>query len=195
LVGWEEGFSGDKEVARLAEGVLLCEDVRDVEALLVVPLESFVRRLALRDRCRVVPISPSVDEMLWRDACLRRGGVEGGFGGNSYWLGSRASASPMGDTGGRLMVGGEAAVRAGGGRCEAVGVLGGFLCLPPKKDGLREKMLCWSVAGAPGSGSSAIAVRVRLSFLRSSRPGQPGGGRRWSSQGLMLRLGHRRQHH
>lgn len=50
LVGWEEGFSGDKEVARLAEGVLLCEDVRDVEVLLVVPLESFVRRLALRER-------------------------------------------------------------------------------------------------------------------------------------------------
>lgn len=67
------------------------------------------------------------------------------------------------------MVGGEAAVRVGGGSScwweEAVGVFGG-LCLflpPPKKEGLREKMLCWTL----GNGSSAMVWTVRLSFLRA----------------------------
>ena len=163
-----EGFSGESEVARLAEGVLLCGDAREVEALLVAPLESFVRRLALLLRWMVVVMSPKVDEMLWRDACLRRGGVEGTWGaggcwgtctwaGNSYWLARRVSASPMGDTGRRLMAGGgEAAVRASGGS-ELVGVLGG-LCRPPKKEGLREKMLwvCDWDCGAPNCSSSAM---------------------------------------
>ena len=122
-----EGFSGESEAARVAEGVLLCEDVREVDVLLVVPEESFVRRLALLLRWMVVPMSPRVEEMLWRDACLRRGGVEGAGAAKSYWLGKRVSASPMGETGRRLMAGGgdAAAARAASeGSCEAVGVLG-----------------------------------------------------------------------
>ena len=64
-------FSGERESARVAEGVLLCED----DVLLVLPLESFVRREALRERCSWEPMSPMVDEILWRETCLWRGGV------------------------------------------------------------------------------------------------------------------------
>ena len=84
-------FSGET-VARLAEGVLRCED----EAL-----EAVVRREALPERRKVVPISATDDEMLCRDECLRRGGVEGTLGGNSYWLGTRGGASADCDTDGR----------------------------------------------------------------------------------------------
>ena len=84
-------FSGERESARVAEGVLLCEEVW--EMLLALPDESFVRMLALRERWRVVPRSPRVEEMLCREeACLRRGGVErdepeGSLLAGSYWLG------------------------------------------------------------------------------------------------------------
>lgn len=124
-------FSGEKESdARLAEGVLLCEDCEEV------PPESLVRRLALRLRCNWAPKSPMVDEMLCREACLRRGGVVSTFGGNSYWLGMRPATL---DTGSRLMVGGVVVRERGG---TGVGVVDlGALCFPPKKEGRREKML------------------------------------------------------
>ena len=176
----EEGFSGESEVARLAEGVLLCGDAREVEPLLVAPLESFVRRLALLLRWLVGVMSPKVDEMLWRDACLRRGGVVGCWGagcwagtweGNSNWLARRVSASPMGDTGRRLMAGGgdAAVVRASGGS-EVVGVLGG-LCRPPKKEGLREKMLwacdweCGALLACNCSSSAMVEVGLKRPAL------------------------------
>jgi hypothetical protein len=64
LVWGEPLLSGDRDKARVAEGVLWWED----DVLLVLPLE-------LRERCSWEPMSPMVDEMLWREACLRRGGV------------------------------------------------------------------------------------------------------------------------
>lgn len=62
-------FSGEKESARVAEGVLLCEDDGVPE-----PDELFVRREAERERRNVVPMSATEDEMLCRAECLRRGG-------------------------------------------------------------------------------------------------------------------------
>lgn len=144
-------FSGTGRVGP-TEGALACDDVRDVLLPVGVPEdESFVRRLALRERCWTeAPISPSVDEMLWRVECLRRGGVEGGLRGvaaerpaegaawSPFW--SKAcwmsvSALAMGDTGGRLMVGGSEA---------GVGALGaGLLEVCLKNEGRRLKMLAW----------------------------------------------------
>ena len=119
----EEGFSGESEVARLAEGVLLCGDAREVEPLLVAPLESFVRRLALLLRWMVVVMSPKVDEMLWREAWCRWWWCRGG---------DEAAVGTVGST--SLAGAGVAAVE------DEVGVLGGLLLRPPKKDGRREKM-------------------------------------------------------
>jgi hypothetical protein len=74
-----EGFSGEKERARVAEGVFLCEDVD-------VFVELLVRRDAERERRNVAPMSATDDEMLCRDECLmRRGGVSGNFGGMADW--------------------------------------------------------------------------------------------------------------
>lgn len=127
-------FSGERERegARVAEGVLLCED----EVLLVLPLESLVRSEALRERCSWELMSPMVDEMLCRETCLWRGGVVSTLdeNWNSYWFGTRGGLLAEGDAGGRLMVGGNGDVCG-----RLVGVLGG-LCRPPKKEGRREKM-------------------------------------------------------
>jgi hypothetical protein len=116
---WGGFFSGERESARVAEGVLLCED----EVLLVLPLESLVRSEALRERCSWEPMSPMVDEMLCREPCLRRGGVVSTLDGNwnSYWFGTRRGLLAEGDAGGRLMVGGSVDVRV-----RFVGVLGGL---------------------------------------------------------------------
>jgi hypothetical protein len=72
-------FSGENESARVAEGVLLCEDWVPVEEVLV-------RSEALRERRSVEPMSATDEEMLCREACRRRGGVAGTFGGE--WCGS-----------------------------------------------------------------------------------------------------------
>lgn len=152
-------FSGEKESARVAEGVLLCEDV-----LLVLPLESLVRMLALRERFSWTPISPRVDEMLCRDVCLRRGGVDSVVASGSYWAGGGGGAAVDEGVGvGRLMVG-------GGGWATAVGVLGG-LCRPPKMLGRREKR--------PEAGVDALAVVVESSMMcRGGRWGRVLGSAR-----------------
>jgi len=132
-LAWGPFFSGERESARVAEGVLRCED----EVLLVLPLESLVRREALRERCSWEPMSPIVDEMLWRETCLLRGGVVRTLGGKWNSCGALAGGwLAEGDAGGKLIVGGTADELRG----RAVGVLG-ERCRPPKKDGRREKML------------------------------------------------------
>jgi hypothetical protein len=138
------GFSGERERARVAEGVLRCEE--DVLlVLLVLPLESLVRRESLRERCSWAPMSPMVEEMLWRATCLWRGGVVSTFGGKwNSCCESGGGLLAVGDVGGKLMVGGTADELRG----SCVGVLG-ERCRPPKKEGLREKML-WLGVGAGG---------------------------------------------
>lgn len=180
----ESFFSGEIEAARLAEGVLLCEDVRDV--LEVLPLESLVRRLALRERCNCEPKSPMVDEMLCREACLRRGGVVCTLDGNSYWLGTRGGGSP---SRGRLMVGAVVVRRSGG---TAVGVLGVLCFPPPKKEGRREKMLDWAWVWAEEvsvvvevESASAMVVPVRSRFLETARIRGWGWDGTAASDGLM----------
>lgn len=97
-------FSGEYVNARVADGVLLCEEV------LVVPAEVLVRRDALRDRRRDEPMSVTEDAIECLLACLRCcWGVVGALGLSSYWLGTRGVSSGV-VTGGRLIAGGEAVV-------------------------------------------------------------------------------------
>lgn len=86
-------FSGEYVSARVAEGFLLCEEV------LAVPAEVLVRSEALRDLRNCEPISVTELAMESLLACLRRGGVVGTFGGSSYWLAKRGSASGTGARG------------------------------------------------------------------------------------------------
>jgi hypothetical protein len=74
------GFSGESGSASVADGVLLCEDEP----------EAFVRSEALRERRNEVLTSATEEAMLWRDACLRRGGVVGGMGASSWCVLSAA---------------------------------------------------------------------------------------------------------
>ena len=114
--------------ARVAEGVLLCED--DV---LAVPSEVFVRSEADRDLRSWEPRSVTDDAMLCLLlACLRLCGVVGTLGGNWYWSAWRGGvfSSSVLAAGVVLSVGGDS-------------VDGVCLCplvFPPKNEGRREKM-------------------------------------------------------
>lgn len=83
-----KGFSGERESATVAEGVLSCEDEGWLDGWLDGWLEWLVRREALRERRKAVPMSATEEEMLCRDTCFLRGGVEGTIGAGSYWPGA-----------------------------------------------------------------------------------------------------------
>lgn len=139
-----------------------------------MPLEVFVRSEALRERRNVVPMSATEDEMLCREACLRRGGVEGTLGGDSYWLGRRGW--PSGGLDGKWSWGG-VRVRAWA-WAWTWGALLGPLFLPPKKEGRLLKMLppvavvedvesCWSamVSPVPTLGRRGVRTTERSGVL------------------------------
>lgn len=113
--------------ARVAEGVLLCED--DV---LAVPSEVFVRSEADRDLRSWEPRSVTDDAMLCLLlVCLRLCGVVGTLAGNSYWSDSRGGVfSSLLAAGVILSVGGD--------RVDSVCLCP--LLFPPKNEGRREKM-------------------------------------------------------
>lgn len=119
-------LSGEKDSARVADGVLLCEDeVRD---------ESLVRKEALRERLSVVPISATEVEMLCLEPCFLRGGVDGTIEGAAKT--KPVDASPVFSTEGRsLGLGGVMFL-------PPTGVLDA-LFLPLKKEGLLKKLLPW----------------------------------------------------
>lgn len=50
-----------------------------------------MRSEALRERRNDVPRSATDEEMLYLLVCFFRGGVEGTFAGNSYWLAKRGT--------------------------------------------------------------------------------------------------------
>lgn len=129
-------FSGEYVSARVAEGVLLCEDVLAVPP---VPVEVLVRSEALRDRRNCEPRSVTELAMLCRLACLRFCGVACTLEGNSYWsrAGGGVSSSVLG-AGGILSVGG--VVEAARVADDAEGLCP--LDLPPKNEGRREKRPC-----------------------------------------------------
>jgi len=122
-------FSGEYVSARVADGVLLCEDV-------LVPAEVFVRSEALRDRRSDEPMSVTELAIECLLACLRFCGVVGTFDGCSYWLGTRGGAS----AGGRLSAGGVVLLVVRD--CERVDedcLWCPLVDFPPKKEGRREK--------------------------------------------------------
>lgn len=80
----EACFSGEKDSARVADGVLLCEED---EPEVVVEKD--------RERRNCEPISATDEEMLCREACLLRGGVAGNLGGGSYKLGTSGWTSTV----------------------------------------------------------------------------------------------------
>jgi hypothetical protein len=137
-------FSGEYVSARVAEGVLLCED----DDVLPVPSDVLVRSEADRDRRSCEPKSVTEEAMLCLEACLRFCGVVGTLAGNWYWSG----------TGGGVF---SSLLDAAGGIVSAAGMYvfafetvrdraeGDCLCpllFPPKKEGRREKMPCEDVA-------------------------------------------------
>lgn len=155
------GDDSETECMVEADGFLLCPD------------EAALRRdaLLLRRSCR--PRSPTVEEMLWREACLRFGGVVGTLEGGSYWL----VAGGGGDDG---------ACSWNAGRCRALEREP--LLLPPKKDGRRLKTLLLLLLLLPGSMAQARipnhaqgcggASRLRSGACRR-RCGEEISGRPW----------------
>jgi hypothetical protein len=175
----EGAFSGEKD-ARVAEGVLLCEDC--------VPLEVLVRKEAERERRNVVPMSATEDEMECLDACLRRGGVVSTFGGNSYWLGKRGLGWSV-----RLELDEEGGGFGWGGGVVALDREGSAPCLldlerPPKNEGRRVKMLLelgWEEDEDEGGGAAeeeescwSAIITVLLAV-----PGSRQSGRRLEANG------------
>jgi hypothetical protein len=135
-------FSGEYASARVAEGVLLCED--DV---LPVPSDVLVRREAERDRRSCKPRSVTEDAMLCLLACLRFCGVVGTLAGELYWSETRGGVfSPLLDaTGGTVGASGEGVFVLDVVRDREEGVCLWPLLFPPKKEGRREKMFCEDV--------------------------------------------------
>jgi hypothetical protein len=88
--------------ARVAEGVLLWEEV------LPVPADVLVRTEALREGRKDEPMSVTDEAIECLLACLRCGGVEGTLGWDSYWLGMRGVSR------GAVTVGAGGILRAGG---------------------------------------------------------------------------------
>lgn len=139
-------FSGEKDSATVADGVLLCEDE---EAEVLVEKE--------RERRNEVPMSATDDEMLCREACFLRGGVEGNLEGGSYRLGRSGCASTA-------LEAEELGVVERSGLCGGVEVreaveelLEEGFDLWPKKEGRRVKMAARDeFAGGVESFSSAI---------------------------------------
>lgn len=109
--------------ARVAEGVLLCEDEAD----------ALVRSEADRDLRSVDPRSVTDEAMLCLLlACLRRGGVAASRAGNSYWSSWRGGVFSPGLAAGVML-------SWGGARVEFVCLCPCPLVLPPKNEGRREK--------------------------------------------------------
>lgn len=126
-----------------------------------MPLSVLVRSEALRERRNVAPMSPPSDEMLCRDACLRRGGVEGNLGrASDWWFGGVGLLEPV---------------------AVAVG-FGSLLCLwLPKKEGrLLKSPWDWdeveSVGGTDGSNMvQGSCGREQCAMGTCSRDGATGG--------------------
>jgi hypothetical protein len=100
-----EAFSGEYVSARVAEGVLRCEDV------LAVPADVLVRRELLRERRNDEPMSVTEAAMECLLVFLRCCGVEGTLASGAYWLATRGVTSGAGagaavGAGGRLRTGG-----------------------------------------------------------------------------------------
>jgi hypothetical protein len=145
-------FSGERDSANVADGVLLCEEDEP---------EVFVEKE--RERRSVEPISATDDEMLCREACLLRGGVAGNLGGGSYRLGRSGWPSTVWDDDGVWE-------REGAVDGAVEELLDGAFCLDDveKKEGRRLKMPA-RVAGVE-SCSSAIALEdPRPTFGRRAR--------------------------
>jgi hypothetical protein len=161
-------FSGEYVRARVAEGVLRCEDV------LPVPADVLVRRDALRDRRKDEPMSVTDDAIECLLACLRFGGVVGTLGLVSYWLGSRGGSSGVVrlGAGARLRAGGEMALAAVWEmeREERAALACPLGPLEPKKEGRLEKKLGVACACALDSLTAWSAI-VHMSTVRSQ-----GGG-------------------
>ena len=159
--GGPGAFSGEWARARVAEGVLVCED--DV---LRVLSDVFVRSEAERDERSWEPRSVTDEAMLCLLEWLRRCGVVGRWTDNSYWSASRggvASPARLAAAGWRLSVGGG----CWAGACETdetdeAACWRDARDLPPKKEGRREKMLCVAAAWWKWwpSSSSAMVGRV-----------------------------------
>lgn len=137
--------------ARVAEGVLLCED--DV---LAVPSDVFVRSEADRDLRSWDPRSVTDEAMLCLLlACLRRGGVAASLAGNSYWPASRGGVfSPVLAAGVMLS--------EGGARVEGVCLCP--LLFPPKNEGRREKRP-WALAVLDDAWSAMLVAHVLSSVV------------------------------